>query len=395
MSMEIGISAAEPSALKRRDGKAGEAARPNVAVVYTHVPHYREPVFNELVASEKFACRIYTSRGVLDSTIKSYEGSHIDYRSRLLKRGPLLWQTRLWGLTIGREADVLVFLGNPYIVSTWLYCAVARIIGRKKILFWTHGWTKTREGMKGRIRDAFYRMAHGLLLYGDRAKEIAIDKGFDPRSIFVIYNSLDYESQRRCRTVVERAAAQPGGGRYFVSIGRLVPELGLDVAISAFGKLRRERGVTIPFVLIGDGPEQDRLLELARAEGVHVKFLGAMYKEEDVGPVLSGALALVSPGKVGLAAMHSLAYGVPVITHGDFEHQMPEVEAVRPGVTGEFFERGDPASLADVLARWFSRDRDMERARIAIQDIEERYTPARQRAAIEKAVSAVVGGKGA
>lgn len=44
----------------------------------------------------------------------------------------------------------------------------------------------------------------------------------------------------------------------------------------------------------------------------------------------------VSPGNVGLTAMHSLVFGCPVITHNCFEWQMPEFEAIQPGITGDF-----------------------------------------------------------
>ena len=119
-----------------------------VAIVYTHIPHYREAVFRRLISDGRTRYTIYTSRGTLDSTIKSYDGAGIDDRSRLVKFGPFVWQTNLWDLVFNKEPEVVIFLGNPYILSTWIYAFLARMVSRKVVLFWTHGWTRGDTGPK-------------------------------------------------------------------------------------------------------------------------------------------------------------------------------------------------------------------------------------------------------
>lgn len=358
-----------------------------VAIVYTHIPHYREAVFRRLISDGRTRYTIYTSRGTLDSTIKSYEGAGIDDRSRLVKFGPFVWQTNLWGLVFDQEPEVVIFLGNPYILSTWIYAALARTVSRKVVLFWTHGWTRDDAGAKRVMRSLFYRLAHGLLLYGHRAKQLGERNGYSADGMFVIYNSLDYEAQRTCRMALGQAAAGSGEQTpYFVAIGRLVPSLALELAIEALRILQDDHGIRAPLLVIGDGPERGGLEQRVAACGVDVRFLGAMYDEAQIAPILAGSRALVSPGKVGLAAMHSLAYGTPVITHGDLDFQMPEVEAVRPGLTGDFFQRDDAASLAAVLRQWFVRPPSEGNRRLAIEDIERSYTPEAQHAAIERAI---------
>jgi glycosyltransferase involved in cell wall biosynthesis len=363
------------------------AASVNVAIIYTHLPHYREAVFKRLLGWKRPNFTIYTSRGTLESTIKSFHGADIDDDSRLIKKGPFVWQTNLWRVVLGRREQVLVFLGNPYILSTWLYALVARLFTRKVVLYWTHGWTRESEGLKGAFRSIFYRLANGLLLYGERAKRVGLDKGFPSDSLFVIYNSLDYETQRACRDALAPPAQGAHAEPYFVAIGRLVPELALHVAIDALAILRKVHGASVPLVVVGDGPERAALEARARAAGVDARFLGAMYDEAEIAPILAGAVATVSPGKVGLAAMHSLAYGTPVITHGDPDFQMPEYEAIRPGMTGEVFDRGDAASMAQALQRRLERPRRGEERRLAIGDIERSYTPEAQCRAIERAIA--------
>ena len=77
----------------------------------------------------------------------------------------------------------------------------------------------------------------------------------------------------------------------------------------------------------------------------NVCFFGPCYDEFEIGMLIYNAALCVSPGNVGLTAIHSLSYGTPVISHNDFKHQMPEFEAIVPGETGAFFIANDLNSL--------------------------------------------------
>lgn len=68
----------------------------------------------------------------------------------------------------------------------------------------------------------------------------------------------------------------------------------------------------------------------------NIWFYGACYDEIKNAALIYNADLCVSPGNVGLTAMHSMVFGTPVITHNDFKWQMPEFEAIEPGKTGDF-----------------------------------------------------------
>lgn len=85
--------------------------------------------------------------------------------------------------------------------------------------------------------------------------------------------------------------------------------------------------------------------------------------------------------------MHSLAFGTPVITHGDLEDQMPESEAVVEGRTGSFFTKGDAASLAAAIERWTHPSGVADVSKDCIQMVETYYNPKVQAALINAAVS--------
>jgi len=86
--------------------------------------------------------------------------------------------------------------------------------------------------------------------------------------------------------------------------------------------------------------------------------------------------------------MHSLGYGVPVVTHSDPARQMPEFEAIVPGVTGDLFEPDNVSDLAEKLDRWTQHPRVPEATRNAcLARIEHRYHARSQARAIELALS--------
>jgi glycosyltransferase involved in cell wall biosynthesis len=285
-------------------------------------------------------------------------------------------------------------LGNPYYLSTWISAIAARLTG-KRILFWTHGWTRKEAGPKAWIRKAFYKLSHGLLLYGHFGKMFGLAKGFRTDQLYVIYNSLDYEKQREIREhlpsespiLVKRELFKQPDWPMVICSARLTAECRFDLLLKAQAKLRDE-GHPINVLLIGDGPRMSSLQLQASHLNLPVKFVGACYDERILARLTRAAHATVSPGKVGLTAMHSLAYGTPVITHDDGQAQMPEFEAIRPGRTGDFFRRDDVADLARVIRIWTSRDIPNPQTEAdCYKIIDKFYNPAFQRRAIDRAVS--------
>lgn len=363
---------------------------PRAHILYTHFPHYRQPVFDALSRSQRFQFEFHYDAAGIEQTIESGSSdrpNHHIMRTRCI--GPFFWQSGALALALRGDADASIFLGNPFIISTWLAALIARARG-VRVYFWTHGWIRNEHRAKDRLRGLFYHLADGLLLYGERAKRLGIERGFRPQLLHVIGNSLDYDKQAQLR---QKLLAEPGllaGGSlskpYFLVVARLVESAGIDLAIEAMTSLYGSAAL----VVIGDGPDRAKLEELANEKGVEVLFKGALYSEEELAPYFLKCVAVVSPGKIGLLAMHALAYGAAVITHGDPDRQMPEFEAIEEGVTGAFFEYGNVSDLASVMQAaldlTLTGDSVEERRKSAITKIENGYTPQRQVELIEAAI---------
>lgn len=377
---------------------ANKEASGAVAVVYPYLPHYRMPVFRALSTAGVRSYRFFAGSNTIDTSIKSEEpgeDSNFQYVPTYTLYG-LTFQFGLWrAVCLSPKYRHVIFLGDPHFVTTWIYAALGRIAG-KKIWFWTHGWLRPETGAKGSVRRLFYKLSHGLLLYGERAKKIGVQNGFVPSKLHVIYNSLDYDRQRRVRERLhveasnqQLSADSPTWLRelpYFACVARLTDLCRFDLAIQSLARLQNEERIDVGMVLIGTGPEGERLQAMARDLGVRCWFPGALYDENAIGHLLHNARAVVSPGKIGLTAMHSLAYGTPVISHDDFSRQMPEFEAIVPGKTGDFFSAGNSDDLTRVMLRWLNKPRDEAERRACIACIEERYTPRRQWELIEMAL---------
>jgi len=313
-------------------------------------------------------------------------------RTRVVRRN-LLWQSGACGIALSRDFDTLVLLGNPKHLAMWPAAILGRLTG-KRVLFWTHGWTYRPHGALRLLRRWFYRLGHGLLTYGHWAKSIGIDEGFAPGSIHVIGNSLDFEAQSEVwrslpsdnRECVRRELFGEVDVPVVAWVGRLVAVKELPLLLDAVSILAA-RGLRANVVMVGDGPERAALAALAERLGVRIRFEGACYDESRIGAIVSAANATASPGPVGLTALHSLAFGTPVVSHSDPERQMPEHEAIIPGRTGSLFERGSAESLADALEPWLRRPLPSDETREACRaPVRRLWSPGYQVEALVRAV---------
>lgn len=375
-----------------------------VAVVYHAWPHYREPVMRAMDRSRAIAYDFHGSGEPLEGVL------HADTRAvaRFVKapfrrRGNWVWQWGAVRAAFDPRYQAIVLLADPNFASTWVAAAIARLRGIP-VLFWGHGWLRPEARAKRRVRRAFFALANRFLVYAERGKRLGVAAGFAAERITVVYNSLDVPRADAIIADIESAGdgAENGAERpqdlfphpqrpLLICTARLTAKCRFDLLLAAAARLgEREQPVNV--LLIGDGPERAALEHQACDAGVSVHFFGACHEEETVGPLIYHADLTVSPGKIGLTAMHSLMYGTPAVTHGDFDAQMPEVEAIEDGRTGAFFRRDDAADLADTIAAWLRSAPPRSQVRAAARAaIRAKWTPQAQARIIEHAILEVAG----
>ncbi len=366
-------------------------------VVQPTVAHYREPLLRELLKSQKV-------RFDLVGRFKNTEGAeaeHIQPASEdiLSQVTPMTFRTagELWWED-GQVRDVwngghdaYVLAGRIYTLSAWAALAAGKLRGRK-VIFWGHGWKRPEEGLKRRLRLAFYALADGLLVYGDRAKELGISYGVPAGKIRVVYNSI-YPEALTGRAAADRPDGQgtPGAGRpTLIYSSRLTARHRLDTlaeALHGFPSAQRPK-----VIVVGDGGERTRLEEKFAGLGVEAEFLGAVYDYEQLKALYAQADLAVSIGGAGLNVTQALSFGVPVVAEDGHPDSSPEIEAVAEGETGRFYASGSPESLRRVLEELLADRAHLRRmGERGLAVVRERYTAEKHAAAVEQALLELLG----
>jgi len=144
-------------------------------------------------------------------------------------------------------------------------------------------------------------------------------------------------------TVPEQATREPIGNAY-AYLGRLLPEKGAGTLIRAAARAQ------VPLRIIGTGPEESALRQLAQQSGGRVDFTGFLTGAA-LRAATASARAIVVPSELyenaPISVMEAYALGRPVI--GARIGGIPEL--VREGATGMLFEAGNVEALAATLTR--------------------------------------------
>lgn len=149
--------------------------------------------------------------------------------------------------------------------------------------------------------------------------------------VTVVYNGVDLNPGI---PPIGRQDLVPSGGAPFqgdvvLAVGRLAPVKGFDLLLRAW------RRIDADLLIVGDGPEQGRLRELAETLGVanRVHFLG--YREDAVAIMAACDLMVISSHREGfsLVGAEALQVGIPVVATSisGIREFLPEDMLVPPG----------------------------------------------------------------
>lgn len=372
--------------MRRGAGKRSVDRAHRVLVVYPFLPHYRRAVFLALDESDvldvDFASGLDGSAGVAVMDHTSLRRHHL---LRTVRVGPVALQPAVPTIALRGDYDSVVFLGDVSDPTVWVSALLGRFTG-KRVYFWTIGWHRPESGFKKHLRLMFYRIAHHLLLYGSVAEDLGKELGYPRHRMHVIGNSVvppDLGPEPGAVTPPSRAA----GTSWVGAVIRLNEVKRLDLLVHAISQLRTE-GRDVRVLLVGDGPMRERLERLAAEYGVPLALLPAVYGRYELSRIYDVLDVSVVPAAVGLTAIQSISFGVPVVSDDDVYGQMPEWEAIVPGRTGEIYRKGDPASLARSITRVLDRNAEEPEAVRADcrQEYRSKWSPDAQAERIEKAV---------
>jgi glycosyltransferase involved in cell wall biosynthesis len=160
-------------------------------------------------------------------------------------------------------------------------------------------------------------------------------------------------------------------GDYFVFVGRLSYEKGVDTLV------RAAAAAGVPLRVVGDGPLRQSLEDQYGGEDASIRFEG-FQSGDDLWALIRGSRALVIPSEwyenAPISVLEAYAAGKPVI--GARIGGIPEL--IEVGATGWLFESGSVESLAGVLGDVMAMPGDKVQAigRAARERVEARHSPA-------------------
>ena len=114
----------------------------------------------------------------------------------------------------------------------------------------------------------------------DNFKDMLIERGFKPNSIYTVYNGMDFSCVPEKITTKEEYAQKHGftyneNTTYIGIAARFDVVKGVDVFIKAAGEILKNHD-NVEFLIAGDGAEKEKLLKLAQSTGFSekIRFLG-------------------------------------------------------------------------------------------------------------------------
>lgn len=339
----------------------------SICCIFNSAPHYRAPLYTKM--DTELQCDFYFGDWLAGS-IKQMDHQSLHGFKKILSikqipRTGFEWQFGALSLIL-KPYKHYIITGTPGSLSNWSLALAARLSG-KKVYAWTHGMKGNTSRFGKFIEKNFYRLCHRILLYGTHAKTNMQNEGFDSDKLIIIYNSLDHQAQLGIRAEMEPSKLYEdhfgNTDPNIIYVGRLQKSKKIDLLIKVIAELKKE-GRPCNLILTGPITDDDELKDLPHSLGVekNVWFYGPCYDESIIGSLFYNSDVCVSPGPIGLTALHAMTYGCPVITNNEFNRHGPEYEVILPSLTGDFFQTNDLQDLTTVIQKWIYKNEEEKSA---------------------------------
>ncbi|MDP5181829.1 glycosyltransferase [Blastococcus sp. BMG 814] len=225
--------------------------------------------------------------------------------------------------------------GCPLVVT--VHCSVGNTLRGRSVR------ARVLHGLGGAPERGALRRAEAVIVLTARTARALARDGVAPGRISIIPSGFD-----PALFADPGADVLPGVGRPRIGyVGRLADQKRADVLVRAFGRMAERASL----VLVGDGPERDRVRRLVAGSPAAERITMAGFVDHAAVPaVLSSLDVLVLPSayeEMGSVLVEAMASGLPVVASD--VGGIPEV--VRDGETGLLVPPGDVDALAAALDR--------------------------------------------
>lgn len=290
-----------------------------------------------------------TPESALESVKTPDEALHFYVCNRFLGKNEwVVWSSGLLRLITPARFDVIIAEFNPRILSNLVACALARIRGLR-FIWWGHGISprSRSSSLITGIRLALIKWSDAVILYEESMATHLIECGVPKAKLFVARNTIDTDQIEQLR-----AAGYPEERFRILYVGRLIISKKLLLLVRAFAVACPNLLACTRLTIVGDGPERAALATEIEHLGLtdRVDLIPGTYDEHQLALYFNTAWLSIAPGPVGLLAIHSLAYGVPVVVSKDEPHG-PEFAVLQHGTNAEIIPSDSVPALRDAIIR--------------------------------------------
>lgn len=224
--------------------------------------------------------------------------------------------------TLGRDYEVIDCQEFPIIP-----CFSARLVamtGRSDLFItWHEVWGDYwydylgKVGILGKIIEfAASQLTENNIAVSERTKRQLLELG--AAKVQVVPNGIDMNKIIHINPSLKKSD--------IIYVGRLIAHKNVDLLINAVALVKRQLP-DIKAIVIGDGPDAERLRRLAKSLGLdeNIEFCGFIDDYDQVLALMKSSRVFVMPSTregFGLAAIEAFACGLPVIT---VNHEMNAV----------------------------------------------------------------------
>jgi 1,2-diacylglycerol 3-alpha-glucosyltransferase len=195
---------------------------------------------------------------------------------------------------------------------------------------------------------------------GESHRSYAVKLGVDPDRIWDRYDVVDNNFfSGRCDALrAQGATARIHAGlpeNYFLYVGRLAPEKNLERLLRAYGTYRRAHSQPWSLVIVGEGPQRERLFQVGCEERLHGVVWAGSKRGDELPAYYAFAGCFILPSSLepwGLVVNEAMASGLPVLVSNRCGSAS---ELVRHGVNGFIFDPADVDEIGNLMSQIASR----------------------------------------
>lgn len=322
-----------------------------IAIFTNIIPNYREGFYDAILKDDRFIIDIYCHNSIDKLNVKPISekfGEPIKIiKNKSIFNGRLLLQFFPVFKIFRSKYDIVISDGNLRHITQVILCVMLRLIGTKVAIWSTVHSHRNDQRLKS-IRLWYWSIYKYFIMYVKRDIDQLNELGFKNKFISSVNNGLDQKKIINAKSKWSFESLKIWQSEHGVldkdlilASSRILPGK-FDSLILAVSKLK-QINPNILCCIIGYGPYLDTLkLKVQSLElSDYIHFEGALYDEDKLAPWFLSAKILVHPAPIGLTLMHAFGYGLPVVTHSDWETHGPEFSIFVEAQTGYSYIKGN------------------------------------------------------